>query len=156
MVFSPAVLVLRDDAGAWVPPFQIDVVTSAAVNAGSVRARAAGADLAARIEGAMRERMARVLCLFEQQGLRNIVLGAFGTGVFRNDVGMVADIWFDLLAEEGARFAHSFDRVVFAIIDRKTVDTFKAVFESRIEAQNPAGWSPGTLGRQGTVLRLVQ
>ena len=157
MIFSPSVLVLRDDAGAWVPPYQIEVVTSAAVNAGVVRQHAGdslGPDTAARIEGTMRERMARILFLFEQRGLRNIVLGSFGTGVFRNDVGMVADIWFDLLAEDGARFAHSFDRVVFGIIDRQTVERFKAVFESRIEARGPVGWSPGTTPR--SVLRVVE
>ncbi len=157
MVFSPSVLVLRDDDGAWVPPYQIEVVTCAAVNAGVVRQRAGdglGPDTVARIEGTMRERMARILFLFEQRGLRNIVLGSFGTGVFRNDVGMVADIWFDLLAEDGARFAHSFDRVVFGIIDRQTVERFKAVFESRIEARAPMGWSPGTTPR--SVLRVVE
>ncbi|KAI0254403.1 hypothetical protein BJV78DRAFT_1273944 [Lactifluus subvellereus] len=137
MIFSPAVLVLRDDAGAWVSPYQIEVVTSAAVNAGVVRERAGGhpgSDTSTQIEGTMRERMARILFLFEQQGLRNIVLGSFGTGVFRNDVSMVADIWFDLLADDGARFMYSFDRVVFGIIDKRTVERFKAVFHSRIEA----------------------
>ncbi|KAH9042764.1 hypothetical protein EDB85DRAFT_2139299 [Lactarius pseudohatsudake] len=83
MIFSPSVLVLRDDDGAWVPPYQIEVVTCAGGQRGC---------------RTMRERMARILFLFEQRGLRNIVLGSFGTGVFRNDVGMVADIWFDLLA----------------------------------------------------------
>lgn len=157
MIFSPSVLVLRDDAGTWVPPYQIEVVTSAAVNAGLVRWNAGDSpesDTAARIEGAMRERMARILFLFEQRGLRNIVLGSFGTGVFRNDVGMVADIWFDLLAEDNARFAHSFDRVVFGIIDRQTVERFKAVFESRIEARGPMGRSPGMTPR--SVLRVVE
>jgi uncharacterized protein (TIGR02452 family) len=157
MIFSPSVLVLRDDAGAWVPPYQIEVVTSAAVNAGLVRRNAGdslGPDTAARIEEAMRERMARVLFLFEQRGIRNIVLGSFGTGVFRNDVGMVADIWFDLLAEDGARFAHSFDRVVFGIIDRQTVERFKTVFESRIEARDPMALSPGMTPR--SVLRVVE
>lgn len=157
MIFSPSVLVLRDDAGAWVPPYQIEVVTCAAVNAGVVRQHAGdsfGPDTAARIEGTMRERMARILFLFEQRGLRNIVLGSFGTGVFRNDVDMVADIWFDLLAEDGARFARSFDRVVFGIIDRQTVERFKAVFESRTEARGPVGRSPGMTPQ--SVLRVVE
>ena len=157
MIFSPSVLVLRDDTGAWVPPYQIEVVTSAAVNAGVVRQHAGdslGPDTVARIEGTMRERMARILFLFEQRGLRNIVLGSFGTGVFRNDIAMVADIWFDLLAEDGARFAHSFDRVVFGIIDRQTVERFKTVFESRTEARGPVGWSPGMTPR--SVLRVVE
>jgi len=160
MIFSPSVTVLRDDAGAWVLPYQIEIVTCAAVNAGVVRERAeenSNPDTAARIEGVMRERMARILLLFEQQGLRNIVLGSFGTGVFRNDVSMIADIWFDLLAEEGARFMRSFDRVVFGIIDKRTVERFKAVFESRIEAQNLSLWSSETpAGTPRTVLRVVE
>ena len=156
MIFSPSVIVLRDDAGAWIPPYQIEVVTSAAVNAGVVRQHAgedSRPDTAARIEGVMRERMARILFLFEQQGLRNIVLGSFGTGVFRNDVSMIADIWFDLLAAEDARFMHSFDRVVFGIVDKPTVERFKAVLESRIEAQNSTARDLGSTPR--TMLRIV-
>ena len=161
MIYSPSVIVLRDDAGAWLPPHQIEVVTCAAVNAGVVRERARespsrDSDVGARIESVMRERMARILFLFEQQGLRNIVLGSFGTGVFRNDVSMIADIWFDLLAEGGARFMHSFDRVVFGIIDKRTAERFKAVFESRIEAQNSAAWSrESSYGTPHTALRVV-
>ena len=161
MLFSPSVIVLRDDAGGWLPPHQIEVVTCAAVNAGVVRQRAGesssrDSDVGARIESVMRERMARILFLFEQQGLRNIVLGSFGTGVFRNDVSMIADIWFDLLAEGGARFMHSFDRVVFGIIDKRTAERFKAVFESRIEAQNSTARSrDSSFGTPRTVLRVV-
>ena len=159
MIFSPAVLVLRDDAGAWVSPYQIEVVTCAAVNAGVVRERAGdhpGSDTATQIEGTMRERMARILFLFEQQGLRNIVLGSFGTGVFHNDVSMIADIWFDLLADDGARFMYSFDRVVFGIIDKRTVERFKAVFQSRIEARSSTGWNSGNLNATPrSMLRVV-
>ncbi len=148
MLFSPSVIVLRDDAGAWLPPHQIEVVTCAAVNAGVVRERAG--------QNPSRDsRMARILFLFEQQGLRNIVLGSFGTGVFRNDVSMIADIWFDLLADGGARFMHSFDRVVFGIIDKRTAERFKAVFESRIEAQNSTTWGQERFGTPRTVLRVV-
>jgi len=159
MIFSPSVVVLRDDAGGWVPPYQIEVVTCAAVNAGVVRERAGNGtdpDTGARIEGVMRERMARILFLFERQGIRNIVLGSFGTGVFRNDVSMIADIWFDLLAEQGARFMHSFDRVVFGIVDKRTVERFKAVFESRIEEQNSSTWDMATSpATPRSVLRVV-
>ncbi|KAF9012724.1 hypothetical protein BDQ17DRAFT_1498306 [Cyathus striatus] len=34
------------------------------------------------IDDTMKERMARVLYLFEKQGIRNVVLGSFGTGCF--------------------------------------------------------------------------
>jgi len=49
----------------------------------------------------------------------------------RNNVATVAKIWADLLAVENAKFKGSFDRIVFAIIDTKTFDTFKEAFEER-------------------------
>jgi len=77
-------------------------------------------DTGACIEGAMHKRMVRILFLFEcqWQGIWNIVLGSFGTGVFYSDVSMITEIWFDLLAEQGACFMHYFDHVVFGIIDK--------------------------------------
>ena len=84
-----------------------------------------------KIETAMRERMARVLFLFERQGVRHLVLGSFGTGVFKNKVDTVASIWADLLVGDNARFAHSFEHVVFAVLGRDTYDTFRDVFDAR-------------------------
>ncbi|KAG1725075.1 uncharacterized protein EDB91DRAFT_1254936 [Suillus paluster] len=36
-VYTPAALVLRNDAGDWIAPYDADIVTSAAVNASFVR-----------------------------------------------------------------------------------------------------------------------
>ncbi|KAH8102189.1 hypothetical protein BXZ70DRAFT_58799 [Cristinia sonorae] len=132
MVYSPGVVVMKNDAGDWEPPLKVDVLTSAAVNAGAARqtlwGRTAGAKEEVKIEAAMRERMARILYLFENQGAKDLVLGSFGTGVFRNDVGTVAQIWADLLFVPGARFAGSFENVVFAILGTLTFETFREVF----------------------------
>lgn len=133
MVYTPSVVVLKDDTGNWTSPFEVDVLTSAAVNAGDVRKKIGDqltpAEIENRVESAMKERMARILFLFEEQGAKNIVLGSFGTGVFRNDVDVVARIWADLLTVKGARYQHSFHRVVFAIIGKDTFTTFKQSFE---------------------------
>ncbi|KIJ66003.1 hypothetical protein HYDPIDRAFT_130107 [Hydnomerulius pinastri MD-312] len=136
MIYTPSVVVIRNDAGDWVSPFEVDVLTSAAVNAGDVRAKNAkgaqvnSAEIERRIEVAMRERMGKILCLLEQQGAKNIILGSFGTGVFRNSVEVVAKIWADLLTGHGARFRRSFDRIVFAILGKDTFSTFKQTFEN--------------------------
>jgi uncharacterized protein (TIGR02452 family) len=58
-------------------------------------------------------------------------LGSFGTGVFQNKVSLVAAIWAELLIAPDARFANSFDRVVFAILGRSTFMEFKDSFEER-------------------------
>lgn len=133
MIYSPGVIVFRDDDGRWVEPFDVDVLTSAAVNAGVARDKLKGDSdaIEGKIEKIMRERMARILYLFEKQGVKDVVLGSFGTGVFRNNVNLVANIWADLLVETDARFRTSFDHVVFAILGKATFEEFESVFERR-------------------------
>jgi uncharacterized protein (TIGR02452 family) len=134
-VLSPGVLFMRDDAGGWTRPARADVLTCAAVNAGVARktlfGTVGGASEEGRIARAMRERMARALAALERAQTRRAVLGAFGTGVFQNDVRTVARLWAELLGAPGARFARSFERVVFAIIGRKTFEDFREAFEAR-------------------------
>jgi len=129
MIYSPGVVFFRDDEGGWTEPLEADVLVSAAVNAGVVRRTVK--DSETRIEAEMRERMGRLLYLFLHQGVRNVVLGSFGTGVFRNDVETVSRIWADLLVVDAARFKGSFDRVVFAILGTQTFNTFKETFERK-------------------------
>jgi uncharacterized protein (TIGR02452 family) len=81
------------------------------------------------IEDAMAERMGRILYVFEQRGVRNVILGAFGTGYCSNDVGMVARLWAKLLTDSEARFKESFDRVIFAIRGQETYRAFHRVFD---------------------------
>ncbi|KAF6741279.1 hypothetical protein DFP72DRAFT_945851 [Ephemerocybe angulata] len=132
MIYSPEVLFFRSDDGGWITPYTADVLTCAAVNAKLVRASHAGWEPADKveqwIEENMRERMGRILELFEYKGAKNLVLGSFGTGVFQNDVGMVARIWRELLYENGARFRFSFSSVLFAIPDRNTLQEFDKAF----------------------------
>lgn len=131
MIYSPGVIVIRDDQGGWVEPLTIDVLTCAAVNAGVVRQTISNitkSEKEEKIERLMKERMARILSLFEQQGVRHLVLGSFGTGVFRNDVDVIAKIWGELLLAEKARFSKSFERIVFAVLGRDTFETFGQVF----------------------------
>ncbi|KIP08997.1 hypothetical protein PHLGIDRAFT_350265 [Phlebiopsis gigantea 11061_1 CR5-6] len=132
MVYSPNVVVFRDDQGGWLAPLRVDVLTSPAVNAGVVRrALKDGADAQSeeeKIRRTMKERMGRVLYLFESQGVKNLVLGSFGTGVFQNDVSTVASLWAELLLEDGSRFQKSFDHVVFAVLGKKTFEDFETVF----------------------------
>ncbi|KAF9525018.1 hypothetical protein CPB83DRAFT_860417 [Crepidotus variabilis] len=142
MIYSPSVLLIRADHGDWLPPVEVDLLTSCAVNAGVVRRylREANSEDESNLDAAMKERMARVLYLFEKQGVKNLVLGSFGTGVFRNRVELVATIWKELLVGDEARFARSFDRVVFAILGHDTYLTFERVFaEATLVEQNTTG-----------------
>ncbi|CAK5281693.1 unnamed protein product [Mycena citricolor] len=128
MVFTHSVTFMRDDDGTWAAPATADVLTSCAVNAGVVRQRSANeSDIEEAIEEVMKERMGRLLCIFKQNGIEDVILGSFGTGVFRNNVATVAKLWIELL---DSRFRRSFRRVVFAIIDEKTFAVFRDIFSS--------------------------
>ncbi|KAJ2913097.1 hypothetical protein MD484_g7317, partial [Candolleomyces efflorescens] len=134
MTYSPGVIVFQNDEGDAVDPVRIEVVSCAAVNAGELRSNEGGmtagqaAALEVEIEAAMEERMGRILYLFEKKRVRNIVLGTFGTGVFKNKVDVVARLWAKLLVGRDARFGCSFDRVMFAITGDATFAEFHGAF----------------------------
>lgn len=136
MIYSPNVILFRDDGGAWKEPVRVDVLTSPAVNAGVARRHQSvnmcESELDNRITECMKERMARILFLFERESVRHLVLGSFGTGAFGNKVDMVARLWAELLAAPTARFRNSFDQVEFAILGKETFEEFSAAFDSQM------------------------
>lgn len=82
MVYSPGVAFIKDDDGNPHPPYMVNIVTSAAVNAGEyLYKRGASREVQKEIEMEMEERMARVLQLCELRRDRVLVLGCFGTGM---------------------------------------------------------------------------
>ncbi|KIM45473.1 hypothetical protein M413DRAFT_341446 [Hebeloma cylindrosporum] len=85
----------------------------------------------------MYERIARLLFLFHQRGAMHLILGSFGTGVFQNHVGLVADIFYQLLAVPGAPFEGKFETVVFAILGGATVSVFRDVFGEKAAPDGP-------------------
>ncbi|CCM04648.1 uncharacterized protein FIBRA_06832 [Fibroporia radiculosa] len=168
MLYSPGVVVFRRDGddtisicgadgrivdvprsedsvgGDFIPPYAINVVASVPVNAAAVRAKhlilpSEKELFEDGIRSAMKERMARILRLFEEQGDKSIVLGAFGCESSQNKVDMVAQVWAELLVcgdlgDEGrrpARFAESFEKVVFAV-PGKLLRPFRHAFEMRV------------------------
>ena len=131
ILFCPGVTVIRNEEGEFSIPYEIDVVNCAAVNAKKVRqgGTTPSRNIEKSIEDVMEERMGRILYVFEQRGVRNVVLGAFGTGYFQNKVEVVARLWAKLLTDREARFKESFDRVIFAITGRETYRAFHREFD---------------------------
>jgi uncharacterized protein (TIGR02452 family) len=114
-IFSPSVPVFRDDGGALLArPYRVAFLTAAAPNAGAL---GAGHELAATLPDVLSQRAAKVLAVMQASGLRQIVLGAWGCGVFRNSPGMVAVAFARHLGPDGT-FRAAFDHVTFAVLDR--------------------------------------
>eukprot|EP00928_Gymnodinium_smaydae_P050009 TRINITY_DN33620_c0_g1_i1.p1 TRINITY_DN33620_c0_g1~~TRINITY_DN33620_c0_g1_i1.p1 ORF type:complete len:324 (+),score=79.32 TRINITY_DN33620_c0_g1_i1:33-974(+) len=119
MIYSPQVPVIRGDDLALLPePFLVDIVTAAAVNLRGLKRKK---DLE-RVDEVMQQRVRKLLALCQQQGAEVLVLGAWGTGVFRLDPLDVAQWFRDALA------ATFFEEVVFAIPDEDKLADFEEVF----------------------------
>jgi len=124
MLFSPQVPFFRDDSGALCPLWCASVITSPAPNAGVALRKRSRQELL----GALRERCGRILRLAAGRGQSDLVLGAFGCGVFQNDPRDVAAAFHHWLVESG-EFAGMFRRIVFAVPGADANrDAFEATF----------------------------
>ena len=126
-VYSPGVPVFRDDSGELLAePYRVAFVTSPAVNAGTYLKDGGGRQ--GEVTREMRERVRTVLNVMAGHGHDSAVLGAWGCGVFRNDPGVIADLFRDALR---TRFAGVFKRVIFAILDWSDERRFIGPFAER-------------------------
>ncbi|MGW4895624.1 TIGR02452 family protein [Kitasatospora sp. NPDC004240] len=124
VIVSPDVPVIRDSRGELLEqPYPVTFLTSPAPNAGQLERRSARVD----VREVLAERALRVLAAAARHEVRELVLGAWGCGVFRNDPAQVAEAFEGALAAYGA----AFDRVVFAVWDRTPVSANRAAFEAR-------------------------
>lgn len=114
-IFSPAVPFFRRDDGELLElPVLASMITCPAPNAGAVQQNEA--QRVAEILPALAKRAAFVLGIAQTEGVKRLVLGAWGCGVFRNNPTAVAEAFARLLRQPGD-FAHAFDEVVFAVFD---------------------------------------
>jgi uncharacterized protein (TIGR02452 family) len=140
VIFSPGVPVYRDSATRLLDAsYQISYLTSPAPNAGVlIRHDPAAAD---EIEGLLVERAGRVLAVAAHHGVRTLVLGAWGCGVFGNDPATVARAFRRHLADGGV-FEGRFARVVFAVYDtssaKTTLGAFQTTFASLVSQDSAA------------------
>lgn len=127
MIYSPDVPFFRDDHLRLLEePFELSVLTAPAPNAGEHLRR--HADDTAALTATLDARASKVLAVARAHGHRTLVLGAWGCGVFRNDPSVVADLFAKHLA---GTFAGAFERVVFAVYDRKAGSPTLAAFRAR-------------------------
>lgn len=116
MIHSPQVPVFRMDDGALLEaPYPLSFLTAPAVNAGAVKHNEPRN--ISRILPVMTERARKLLWLAWEKGHADLVLGAWGCGVFGNEPKDIARIFASLLTSNGM-FENVFRQVVFAVYDR--------------------------------------
>lgn len=128
VIVSPHVPVFRGSGGKLCPPWECTFLTAAAPNLTALFA-AKGAKAGpghTKYKAAFSQRIGRVLTVAAWSGFgRDLVLGAWGCGVFGWDPTVVANMFKDHLEGE---FAGVFKRVAFAIPGGKNLVAFQKVF----------------------------
>lgn len=116
-------------------PKMCNVLTCPAVNMGAFMIKLAQIKTDSVLNGQkklqeiMKNRMRKILYLFIELDCTDIVLGAFGCGVFGNRAEDVARYWYELLIKEDLK--SFFNSITFSIIDNKSksnIDSFKYFF----------------------------
>ncbi|MCL7939967.1 TIGR02452 family protein [Halomonas sp. ATCH28] len=130
-IYSPDCPVFRNDTGVLLAaPYTVAFITCPAPNAGAVRAHQPSQ--ANDLRAVLRERVTLILGLALYHELTDLVLGAWGCGVFGNDPRDVAAAFRDALGK-GAPFEGRFRSIRFSVLDRSreraTYRAFAEAFE---------------------------
>jgi uncharacterized protein (TIGR02452 family) len=130
MILSPGCPIVRDDSGTLLDEPQLATfITSAAPNAGAA-ANNRPEELT-QIPDVFQRRCEYVLALAVSQGYTNLVLGAWGCGVFRNDPEVVAGAFASHL-RRGA-WVGRFEHVLFSVLDSSASQETFAAFQRAIK-----------------------
>lgn len=114
MIYSEGVVFFRNDEMEFVEPYQVDVLTSPAVNVGAMLQN--NRSELAKVDEAMLKRLDKLLAVFVKKGVKHLVLGAWGCGVFQNDPKNVVRYFEHFLKNEG-KYAKAFETVRFSVLD---------------------------------------
>ena len=109
-IFSPNVPVIRDDDGKLIEPYKISFITCPAVNGGEASKRGVSWST---INAAMMARIDRILAIAKHNNTDALVLGAYGCGVFGNDIRDVVKMFKTLL---DTKYEGAFKKVRFAVL----------------------------------------
>ncbi|RKZ52927.1 MAG: TIGR02452 family protein [Candidatus Parabeggiatoa sp. nov. 3] len=128
MIHSPRCPIFREDNGTLLDePYSVDFITSPAPNASAIYHKQP--HNISLIPQVLQERSSKILSLAASSGCDALVLGAWGSGVFRNDPERVAKTFYEHLYPQGAFWGY-FQKIVFSVLDTSSQQkTFKAFYD---------------------------
>jgi len=117
ILYSKYIYFFKDYFGQFITPIKCDVITCAAPSYNFYDYERIKPE---EHEEVIYSRFIKVLMASKENGVRNIILGAWGCGIFRNPPEVNARI-FKVALEEYSRY---FDNITFAIPDTKNYEIF--------------------------------
>lgn len=138
VIYSPHIAVVRgseEEGYPYIEPFDIDFIASAAYDLNDATGEVPDGD-EEYLHG-MRSKIRAVLRTAAATEHDAVVLGAFGCGAFKNDPGIVAFLFYEVLSEP--EFKGQFRKIAFGIIEsRKNLEMFQKVLHALRPAEQIA------------------
>lgn len=133
MIYSPNVVVIRDDDYNLIYPFRVSVISSPAVNNTEILSNHPNGEKNRDVYRCMKDRSRKILQLAISMNNKAIVLGAFGCGVLGNDPDIISKIFKELLVDEF--YGKFFTKIIFAIKGKQNqrnvnLEAFKNAFSA--------------------------
>lgn len=119
-IYSENISIIKNSKLRFIRPKTVNVITMAAPYAKTVRRYSPW--LIPKIYQTLCSRCRRVLEIAASQGQETLILGAFGCGVFGNNIDDLIGIWYMLLSEP---IGFYFKKVIFAVPDDSSFYKFK-------------------------------
>lgn len=120
LIYSPNVLVIKDKDFNYIEPIKISMITCPAVNAAKIQRRAEYTthkeDFDNYIYNKMYDRIVNIIECAITFNNKNIVLGAYGCGVFKNDAEKISEIFKKVLKD--LKYEEYFENIIFGIYEQ--------------------------------------
>ena len=113
-LYTKDAIFFKDKEYDYMDPVECDVVTIAAINL-SGNAKYDPVQNVKDYRNVTKNKIRLMISLAAKNGVQNLILGAWGCGVFKNDPKLMAQYFSEVLVGEGYNL--SFENVVFAIIN---------------------------------------
>lgn len=111
-IYTSDAIFIKDFNYNRIEPFMVDVVTIPALNLND-NAKYDDLDIVSSYEQITKSKIELMLNLLHFNKCENIVLGSWGSGVFKNDPFIMATYFYDVIK----KYRYSFKNIVFAIIN---------------------------------------
>jgi len=131
-LYTKDAIFFKDKDYDYMEPVVCDVITIAAINLNE-NAKYDPVQNVTEYRKITKDKIRLMVSLAAQNGVRNLVLGAWGCGVFNNDPTTMSQYFGEVLVGEG--YSVDFDNIVFAIInDHNSVGNNFDIFNNQFNA----------------------
>ena len=128
-LYTKEAIFFKDKDYEYMEPVVCDVITIAAINLNE-NAKYDPVQNITEYRKITKDKIRLMVSLAAQNGVKNLILGAWGCGVFKNDPKTMAQYFGEVLVGEG--YSVDFDNIVFAIInDHNSVGNNFDIFNNK-------------------------